>query len=61
MMEYTKQQLADWDRYEHVRQDGSWNMFDPNARYATGLSKDRYLFVMKNYSELKEQSEKAIS
>lgn len=53
MKTFTEQQLADWEDYEDVRQDGSWNMFDPRAREATGLSRDRYLFVLRNYSELK--------
>ena len=39
-------------KYEIVRQQGFYNMFDPKARQLTGLSKDNYLFVMKNYSRL---------
>lgn len=53
--EFTAQQLADWKRYEHVRQDGSWNMIaDPRAREATGLGRERYMFVLVHYSELAE-------
>ena len=51
---FTSEQLADWKRYEHARKDGTWNMFDPHARAATGLSRDRYLFVMRNYVGLRE-------
>ena len=53
-MKFTKQQIKDWHKYEIVRLDGTWNMYAPNARYATGLSEDRYLFVLHNYSELKD-------
>jgi len=53
-MTFTKQQLQDWQDYEEVRSGGRWNMFDPRARKATGLSADEYKFVMKNYVALKE-------
>ena len=38
--------------YERVRREGRFNMFDPNARMLTGLSKEDYIWVMNNYSEL---------
>jgi hypothetical protein len=57
-MNFTEDQLADWLKYEEVRQSGTWNMYAPQARAATGLSKEEYLFVMHNYSELKEAVEK---
>lgn len=38
--------------YERVRREGKYNMFDPNARMLTGLSKEDYIWVMNNYSEL---------
>lgn len=38
--------------YERVRREGKYNMFDPNARMLTGLSKEDYIWVMQNYSEL---------
>ena len=38
--------------YEMVRKSGKWNMYDPRAKYATRLSNEEYMFVMKNYSEL---------
>lgn len=50
---FTAKQIADWKRYEKVRAGGKYNMFDPRARQATGLSMERYSFVMQNYSELK--------
>lgn len=53
-LKFTSQQLADWRAYEKVRKGGRFNMFDPRARAATGLSSERYSFVLKNFSELKE-------
>ena len=50
---FTNQQLSDWKRYEKVRKRGKWNMFFPEARAATGMSSERYSFVMQNFSELK--------
>lgn len=51
---FTEQQIKDWHRFEGVRQSGRFNMFDPRARTATGLSGDDYTFVMNNFSELRE-------
>lgn len=52
-IQFTEQQLADWKNYEQVRKSGHYNMYFPQAREATGLSGERYSFVMDNYSELK--------
>jgi hypothetical protein len=58
MTEFTFMQLEDWRIYEEVRQSGRFNMlFVPNARALTGLSRERYMFVLKNFSELKKQAE----
>lgn len=54
---FTESQISNWRRYEAQRVDGSYNMFDPMAREATGLSKEDYLFCLKNYSELREAAE----
>ena len=53
-MNFTQEQLDNWRDYEEVRQSGTWNMYAPQARAATGLTKEEYSFVMHNYSELKE-------
>lgn len=42
----------DFQRYERVRREGLWNMFSPQAREATGLSRETYLGVIKHYEEL---------
>lgn len=52
-VKFTADNLNDWKAYEKVRKDGRYNMFDPRARRTTGLSGERYLFVMKNFSALK--------
>lgn len=48
----------DFESYESVRRNGSWNMFDPEARAATGLDKDTYIAIIRNYNELKEKYNK---
>lgn len=56
-MKFTKQQIEDWVEYENVRASGAFNMWFPQARKATGLSSDRYGFVMRHFSELKKAHE----
>ena len=54
-MKFTEQQLENWKVYEKVRKSGRFNMFDSNARKLTGLSREEYLFVMKNYENLEKE------
>jgi hypothetical protein len=54
---FTFTELANFRAYEEVRSEGAWNMFMPQARQATGLTREEYSFVMKNYSELKAAAE----
>jgi hypothetical protein len=51
---YTKKQINNYKNYEIIRKSGAYNMFSSQARLSTGLTKDEYLFVMKNYKELKD-------
>lgn len=51
-MKFTPQQIMNWRAYELVRRGGRFNMFDPNARVVSGLSKEDYGFVMSNYEAL---------
>ena len=60
-MEFTNQQLQNFKKYFGVQMGGRYNMFDPRARAATGMSEDEYTFVMENYSALKEASKKKVS
>ena len=54
---FTFEQLMAYRAYEEVRRRGLFNMFDPNARLSTGLSREDYMFVMKNYDQLREIEE----
>lgn len=51
---FTPQQLEDWHAYERVRTLGLFNMFSSEARTCSCLSKADYIFVLKNYSALRE-------
>lgn len=42
----------EFKKYVQVQKSGLWNMFDPRAMKATGLSKDTYFSVMENYTKL---------
>ena len=53
---FTEEDLSNWLQFESVRSSGLFNMFDPRARQKTGLSKDEYSFVMKNYDALKKEA-----
>lgn len=61
MSKFTKQQIEDWRAFEKVRSGGRWNMYDPKARAATGLTGEEYGFVMKNFSALKEAATGTVS
>ncbi len=52
-----KEQFAAYVRVQYL---GLWNMFTPEARQATGLSKDTYISVMEHYSELAEKYQEVI-
>ena len=54
---FTATQLQDFKAYRKVQMGGKWNMFDPRARRATGLSESEYIFVLKNYVKLREAAE----
>ena len=44
----------DFNAYEEVRISGEYNMYDPGARYETGLTEKEWLTIMKDYGKLKE-------
>lgn len=52
--EFTPEQCRNFIDYERVQRSGRWNMLDPRARGATGMSKDEYFFVLENYLALQE-------
>lgn len=58
-MKFTHKQIANWRKYEKIRESGKFNMWDDAAMRATGLNRDDYIFTLRNYNDLKEQTEKA--
>ena len=59
-MTFTSQDLKNFKKYVKVQESGKYNMFDPRARAAAGLDRDEFLFVMENYSALKEASQREV-
>ena len=53
-MEITKDK---WESYIWVQKSGLYNMFDPNARAMTELTKQEWVHIMGNYSELETKYE----
>mgnify|MGYP003142647882 CR=1 FL=1 len=53
-MEITKEQFQE---YRDVQDSGMFNMFDPNARAVTSLSKPQWIEIIKNYDELEDKYE----
>lgn len=49
-------QIENWRAFEDVRSSGAFNMYDPAAIECSGLEKEDYQFVMRNYDALKEQA-----
>lgn len=45
-------QQEKFEKYELVRQQGYFNMLDPRARKLTGLNKEDYKYILKNYTKL---------
>ena len=53
-MEITKEQFK---QYRAVQKGGMYNMFDPNARACTDLTKNEWISIIKNYNELSDKYE----
>ena len=45
----------DFIRYEQVREEGHYNMFDPRAIEKTGLPRETYINIIANYEKLKKK------
>lgn len=54
-MQFTKEQLEHFQKYERVRSSGRYNMEDFRAVIATGLTQEQYYYVMGAYDQLREQ------
>tara|TARA_R100000808_G_C2115213_1_gene128059 strand:- start:119 stop:289 length:171 start_codon:yes stop_codon:yes gene_type:complete len=46
-----------WNEYRDVQDSGMFNMFSPRAREMTSLTKDEWIYILKNYNKLKKQYE----
>ena len=57
-MKYSETQLDNWRKYESVREQGMFNMFDPRAMSLTTMSKDEWVFCMEHYIGLKQEAMK---
>ena len=53
-MKVSKEQFKE---YRRVQDSGMFNMFSPDARALTSLSRSEWLYILKNYSELKTKYE----
>ncbi|ANS03251.1 hypothetical protein [uncultured Mediterranean phage uvDeep-CGR2-KM18-C269] len=51
----------DFMNFEQVRRFSSYTMYDPRSRQLTGLSKERYVCIIENYSALLDKYSDAIS
>ena len=47
----------EFQEYREVQNSGAYNMFSPQARAMTSLSKDTWIDIIKNYSDLKNKYE----
>ena len=48
--------ILDYIKYEDIRESGVTNMFDlRNVTVLTGLNKEQIMYIMENYSELKDK------
>ena len=56
----TKQEIeqnvskSEWIEYRSIQDSGMFNMYDPNARAMTDISRDTWIYIIKHYSEIKE-------
>ena len=46
---------AEWNEYRAIQDSGMFNMFSPDARAMTDISKDKWLYIIKNYSQLRKE------
>ena len=57
MSETVKIDRNQWKQYRDVQNSGQFNMFDPRARAMTNLSKNEWIHIISNYTDLKEKFE----
>ena len=47
----------EWECYREVQKGGLYNMLSPDAVRLSGLDKDTYFAIVKNYNQLHEKFE----
>ena len=52
-----KASKEDFKAYRRVQKSGQFNMFTPDAILSTGLDKETYFDIIKNYSDYKKEYE----
>ena len=57
MSETVKIDRNQWKQYKDVQNSGQFNMFNPRARAMTNLSKNEWIHIISNYTDLKEKFE----
>ena len=57
MSKENKVTMEEWIQYRAIQDSGMFNMFDPQAREMTNISRDKWIKIIKNYSKLKEKFE----
>ena len=45
----------EFQRYVDVQKSGEYNMFSPQARESTGLTKEKFLHIISHYGELSKE------
>ena len=50
----------DFEAFEEVKQSNMVNMFHPDARMMSGLSKSKFIAIMKDYDYLKNKFEQSV-
>jgi len=43
---------SEFNQFKDVQESGAYNMLDPRARQMTSLSKQEWIYILKNYSDL---------
>ena len=47
----------EWHEYRAIQDSGMFNMYDPQAREMTDVSRNKWIGIMKHYPELKTKFE----
>ena len=43
---------SEFNKYKDVQESGKYNMLDPKARQETSLDREKWIYILKNYSDL---------